>query len=449
MDAQLCLSISATPARQFYHNSPVPAVVLTMRGPTSPASPALPGYNRSFEETMRILPVPGAPQRAHRMRRDGKVAMNGNWGHPYLAPGPRPQVPAAAALLCLLLAAPAIASQSAPGQPPAQTPAAVPEKTELLEQIIVKVNGEIITKTDLEARQVNALRQRGQQLSDEELQKAIAELTPDLLIDAVDELLLLQRGKELGYRVTDEQFQRVLENIRKENKLESNEQFEAALKQEGLTLAELRKSLEKQMIINQVQQVEVMGRIGVTDAEAQAYYEANPKEFTSPKTVTLRELVVNVQGDGSMINVAADEQAKTKIDGALARIKAGESFEKIVGEMSDSPSKANGGLVGPLNEDELAADIRKLIDPLKPGEVTDVFRTPRGYAVFKLESATESKVKTFEEARDQIADRVFQTKRRAEFDKYIRKLRAQAIIEWKNAEMQKLYNAALNAPPER
>lgn len=339
----------------------------------------------------------------------------------------------------------------AQAQPPAgqaQQPApAAPEKVELLEQIIVKVNGEIITKTDLEARQVNALRSRGQQLSDEELRKAIAELTPDLLVDSVDELLLLQRGKELGYRVTDDQFQRVLENIRKENKLESDAQFEAALKQEGLTLAELRKNLEKQMVINQVQQVEVMGRIGVSEAEARAYYEANPKEFTTPKTVTLRELVVNVQGDGAMINVAADEAAKAKIDGALARAKAGESFEKIVGELSDSPSKANGGLVGPLNEDELAADIRKLIDPLKPGEITDVFRTPRGYAVFKLESATEVEVKTFEAARDQIADRVFQTKRRAEFEKYIRKLRAQAIIEWKNAEMQKLYNAAVNAAP--
>lgn len=206
----------------------------------------------------------------------------------------------------------------------AQQPApAAPEKVELLEQIIVKVNGEIITKTDLEARQVNALRSRGQQLSDEELRKAIAELTPDLLVDSVDELLLLQRGKELGYRVTDDQFQRVLENIRKENKLESDAQFEAALKQEGLTLAELRKNLEKQMVINQVQQVEVMGRIGVSEAEARAYYEANPKEFTTPKTVTLRELVVNVQGDGAMINVAADEAAKAKIDGALARAKAG------------------------------------------------------------------------------------------------------------------------------
>ncbi|MEW5984237.1 MAG: peptidyl-prolyl cis-trans isomerase [Acidobacteriota bacterium] len=344
-------------------------------------------------------------------------------------------------ILCLLLVAPAAGQQPSPAQA-----APAPEKTELLEQIIVKINGEIITKTDLESRQVAALRQRGQQLSDEELSKAIAELTPEILIDAVDELLLLQRGKELGYRVTDEQFKRVLENIRKENKLENDQQFETALKQEGLTLGELRRNLEKQMVINQVQQVEVMSRVAVSEAEARAYYEANTREFTTPKTVTLRELVVNVQAEGAMINVAADEAARDKVEAVLARIKAGESFEKIVGEISDSPSKANGGLVGPLNEDELAADIRTLIDPLKPGEVTSVFRTPRGYAVFKLESVTQSEIKAFDAARDDIADRVFQTKRRGEFEKYIRKLRGQAIIEWKNAEMQKLYNARLNAP---
>ena len=64
-------------------------------------------------------------------------------------------------------------------------------------------------------------------------------------MDAVDELLLLQRGKELGYTMTDEQFKSIVENIKKENKLEDEAQFEAALKQEGMTMADLRKQLER------------------------------------------------------------------------------------------------------------------------------------------------------------------------------------------------------------
>ncbi len=339
-----------------------------------------------------------------------------------LRPRPRPlQAPAAPA---------------APTAPAAKTPG-----VELLEQILVRVNGDIFTKTDLEARQIASLRQRAGQLSDDDLRKAIAELTPELLVDAVDELLLLQRGKELGYKVTDEQFKRVIENIRKENKLESDEQFTAALKQEGLTVEQLRKNLEKQMVINQVQQAEVMGKIGISEAEAQAYYAEHKTQFTTPAALTLRELLVAVKSDGKTINVAADEAAKARADEALKRARAGEPFAALVGEYSDAPSKANGGVVGPLSPDELDPGIRKLVDALKPGAVTEVFRTAGGYALLQIESLTTPVVKSFEDARDDIAQKVYEGKRAAEVEKYMKKLRAEAIIDWKNEDMHKLWMA--------
>src|SRR5258705_13178935 len=117
---------------------------------------------------------------------------------------------------------------------------------EVIEQILVKVNGEIFTKSDLEQRQVVALRQKGQaidlksELSNAQLRAALDEVTPQIMVDAVDEMLVVQRGKELGYKLGDEQFKSVLENIKKENKMESEEQFQAALKSENMTLADLR-----------------------------------------------------------------------------------------------------------------------------------------------------------------------------------------------------------------
>jgi peptidyl-prolyl cis-trans isomerase SurA len=358
------------------------------------------------------------------------------------------------------------ATQQAPpaGQqtPPAteQTPPATPAttaapaaagKVEILEQILVKVNGDIITKTDLENRQVQALRQRAQQMSDDELKKAIAAITPEILVDAVDELLLLQRGKELGYKVTDEQFKRVLDNIRKENKLESDEQFNAALKQEGISLEQLRKNLEKQMVINQVQQVEVAGKVGISDSEAQAYYAEHKDEFTTPPSITLRELLVSVKSDGQAVNAAADEAAKAKAESLRTRALAGEPFAALVAEASDAPSKANGGLVGPLSAQELDPAVRKLIEGLKPGGVSEVFRTAGGYALLQLESSTPPVVKTFEAARDDIAQKVYESKRNAEFGRLLAKLRRDAIIDWKNEEMHKLWLArtAETAPPAK
>ena len=349
---------------------------------------------------------------------------------------------------------PAPAQQPSPApaapqtQTPAQTPAPVqqvaPPASEIVEQVLVKVNGDIFTKTDLETRQVQLLRARNQgPLGDDELKKMLAEVTPQLLVDSVDELLLLQRGKDLGYHLGDEQFTEILGNIRKENKIETEEQFQAALKQEGLTLPELRRSIERSMIINRVQQAEVFGRISVTEEEARKYYETHPTEFTTPSTLMIREILVAVKTDGQTVNVGLDEEAKEKAEAIRARIAAGESFEKLAGELSDSSSKANSGLVGPLSPGELDPALRKLFEGMKPGDLSPVTRTSGGYQIFKLESRSETKVLPFDEARQQIANRVAMEKRRAEFQKYMQKLRAEALIEWKNADLKKMYDAAV------
>ncbi len=220
-------------------------------------------------------------------------------------------------------------------------------RAEVIEQILVKVNGEIITKSDLEQRQIAALREQQQQIdtskmSDATLAKMLAEVTPDVIVQAVDELLLMQRAKELGMTITDEQFNNVLESIKKDNKMESEEQFQAALKQEGITLAQLRKMLEKRMLISQLQQREVAMRIDVTEAEEREYYNAHLEQFATTPSVTLREILVSVPTDPKGVNAAALEDAQKKAEAIRARIAKGESFEKLAGELSEAPSKANG-----------------------------------------------------------------------------------------------------------
>lgn len=321
---------------------------------------------------------------------------------------------------------------------------------EVIEQILVKVNGEIFTKSDLEARQVAALRQQvGQQVnlksdpSDAQLRKMLDEVTPDLIVSVVDEMLVVQRGKELGYKLSEEQFQGVLGNIKKDNKIESDEQLQAALKQENMTLADLRRNLERQMLMQRVQQNEVLGRIAVSQEEARKYYEAHKSEFTKPQTITLREITVAVPGDGARINVGLDEEAREKAEQIRRRSLAEESFEKLAAELSDSPSRANAGLIGPFSVGDLAPDLRKRIETMKVGDISEVLRSPAGYQILKLESSTPTETAPFEQAREQISDRVFTEKRRTEFEKYLEKLRAEAIIDWRNPELKKAYEVGL------
>jgi peptidyl-prolyl cis-trans isomerase SurA len=337
--------------------------------------------------------------------------------------------------------------------------AQVGARAEIVEQVLVKVNGEIFTKTDLEERQVAALRQRNRNLTqadlqnDAQLKEMLSEVTPQLVVDAIDELLLMQRGKELGYKLSDEQFAQIVSNIRKENKLENEEQFQAALRQEGLTIVELRRNIERQMIISRVQQQDVMEKISVTEAEANAFYEANRNEFTTPAAVTLRELLVAVPDkapDGQAgVNVGLDEEAKAKAEAIRARILKGEEFGTIAASESDAASKANGGLIGPVNRDELSEALQQLVAKLKVGEVSEPLRSPRGYQLIKLESRSETTVLPLEQVRNQVADRVFREKSKPELTRYLKQLRDQAIIEWKNAEIKRVYEsyiAKIEAP---
>ena len=337
--------------------------------------------------------------------------------------------------------------------------AAAAPHAEVIEQILVKVNGEVMTKTDLENRQVARLRETQGKVdlksdpNNEGLRKALAEITPIVLVEAIDEMLVVQRGKELGYTLGDAQFKTVLDNIRTQNKLEDETQFQNALKQEGLTLADLRKNLERQMIMQRVQQNEVVNKVAVTEEEARTYYDAHVSDFTTPAAVTLREILVAAPPDPRGVNVGADEATRQKAADIRARVTGGEAFEKVASEASDAPSRANAGLIGPIKLDDLSVDLRTMIEGMKIGDVTPPLRTPRGYQLLKLESSTTNQTAPFDQSREKIADIILNGKRNREFLKYLDKLRAQAIIEWKNAEIKKAYDEGLKlqsapgAPP--
>jgi parvulin-like peptidyl-prolyl isomerase len=320
-------------------------------------------------------------------------------------------------------------------------------RAEILEQVLVKVNGDIVTKADFERMQVEFLRQRPDlqnvTADSPELQKAVAESTPQLILSAIDELLLVQRGRELGYVMNDEQFKSVLENIKKDNNIDTDEKFQEALKQEGMTLADLRRQLEKNMLETRVQQNEVLAKISVTEDEARVYYDAHKNEFTTPSEIMLREILITVPTTDRGVNAAQDDAAKAKAEEIRHRLLAGEPFARLAGEVSDASSKTNGGLIGPIKVDELAPALQTMLGKIKVGEVSEVIRTQRGYQLLELESRTDTKVKTFEEAHQDISDRIAEDKRRGETQKYLEKLRATATITWHNDELKKAYEQAL------
>ncbi len=325
--------------------------------------------------------------------------------------------------------------------------APIPTGAQVIEQVLVNVNGDILTKTDFEQRQIAVLRTRpelGNVTPDSpELRQAIIEITPQLILEAVDELLLIQRGREMGLALGDEQFTSIVENIRTSNNLEDEAQFEAALAQEGLTMDDLRRSLERQMLATEAERMDVIDKIAVTEAEAQAYYEEHKQDFTTPAEVMLREVFIEVPVTDRGINVAEDDAARAEAEELRTRLLAGEPFPRLAAELSDAPSKANRGLIGPVGLEELAETLQAQIAVMKVGELTEVLRTPNGYQILKLESRTVIQIRSFEEARGDIGASVGESKMAGERLKHLERLRGQATITWRNEELQRAYEQAL------
>jgi peptidyl-prolyl cis-trans isomerase SurA len=328
--------------------------------------------------------------------------------------------------------------------------AAVPIRAEILERIIVKVNGDIFTLRDLEQRQVSILGSRknlqanpDSLKNDEETKKALAEITPQLLVDVIDELLLVQLGKEKGYRLSDEQFKSWMDNLRKEQNLQDEAKFLAALQQEGMTIADLRKNVERSFMINQVQREEVGSKLSITEEEARQYYLGHKEEFAEPATATLREILIEVpaaaQKGQAGVNVGKDDEAAAQAAAVRARLTAGEDFAKLAAEVSAAASKANGGLIGPINVAELSPALQQTLAKMKPGEVTAPIRTPRGYQILKLETMKTAAIQPFETVRDLVVDKLHEARQETEVRKFLARIRRQAIIEWKDPALKNAY----------
>jgi len=356
------------------------------------------------------------------------------------------QVLSALALMAMCAGVVAAQAPAAPAQP----------QSTVLQKVLVKVNGAIFTKTELEQLQIDLLREQNKrQLSqmdlqnDEKLREELIKITPELLANAIDELIVLQRGKELGLRMSDAVFKNYIESIKKDNQIPDDATFLTALTQQGFTMEQFRRNVEKVYMRSGVLERDVQPRISITEEEARQYYRAHPQDFMKPTMITVREISVLVPSEArsgeQVVNAAVDEAAHNKLKDARARALKGEDFAALVTEISQSGSKANGGLIGPLNLNELAEGLQKVLAPLKTGDMAEPIRTPVGYQLLKVELKDEATVQPFEAVRNDVASRVQNERGLAEMAKFVESLRSQAILEWKDDGLKKMYEQYIAA----
>jgi len=352
------------------------------------------------------------------------------------------------------------ATPTTPASPVQPAPAPAPQgppvygHSAIIQRVLVKVNGEAFTQTDLEQKQTEALVAKNQQAdvkaaeTDAVIQRELQQITPGIIVQAVDDMLLVQRARELGYKMSDDQYQKFLENLKADNHLQDDAAFKKALAEQGLTMEQLRKNLEEGYLRQAVQQSEIMSHAQMTEQEARQYYATHQAAFLTPAKVVLREILVAVPTESTSgqasFNAGLDEAARAKANTIHDRLAKGEDFATVAAEVSDSPSKATGGVIGEVNVNDMSDALRPLVDVLKPGDITPPIRTQRGYQILKLDSRSPEQPKPYDDVREDIAQKIYEQRVNGETQKYLDKVRAQALIEWKDEALKEMYDKQLS-----
>ena len=305
----------------------------------------------------------------------------------------------------------------------------------VIEEIIVRVNNQIITRTEF-IRSKDQLKNDLRQQEPDSADKLYADRERDILRDLIDQQLLIEKGKEMDINVDTEVIKR-LDEMRKQMNLESMEDLEKAAQSQGTSLEDYKQNMKNGLITQKVIGREVGSHLAVSKEEMQQYYEAHKQEFTQTEQVRLNELLVSTQkmaADGKT-PVEPDEAtlqaAEAKAKGLLEQIRAGTKFEDIAKKSSDGPTATQGGDIGYFQRGQLSKDLEDKTFAMKVGDVSDPIRTKQGFVLLKVIEHTAAGIASLKEAEPKIQDALYYGKLQPALRTYLTKLREDAYIEIK------------------
>lgn len=288
---------------------------------------------------------------------------------------------------------------------------------EVIERVVAKVNGDIITLSDFTARQIAEA--QAARVGPDRIEQFLRENNARILQAAIDDILIVQKAADIGIRVPPAYLKDVIENIKKENNIESDEAFLQQLQREGMSLDDLKRNIERSILSRQVVSSQVDAKIQVGEQDARIDYEARKAEYTTPAKVRLQEILIRSErGDA--------EQLAAEI---VRRARAGEDFGQLAREHSSAPTRASGGDLGELAHGEMNPEIQKIASSLEPGGVSEPLPRGDGLLILRLAARSEGRVVPFEEVKADIMKRLKETRRAEEYDAFVASLRKAAILD--------------------
>jgi peptidyl-prolyl cis-trans isomerase SurA len=301
-----------------------------------------------------------------------------------------------------------------------------------VEEIIARVNNEIITRSELDkaraSAEEDARQDCGNHCTPEQLQTAVDERQKYALRDLIDQSLLAQRGKDMGVSVETDVVKQ-LDQIRIQNKLPDMDALEKAVTAQGLNWDDFKNNIRNRALTQLVVGREVGSHITIGNEEAKKYYEDHKSEFVRPETVDLRAIEIKTEGkkDSEL------PELKKKAENLVKRVNDGEDFGELAKRFSDGSTAAQGGYLGRYKKGELSKEIEDMVFSMKKNQMTGVIETKQSYLVLQvLEHYTEGE-QPFEKVQPEIMDRLYTQRMEPAMREYLKTLREQSYVVTKPA----------------
>ncbi len=299
-------------------------------------------------------------------------------------------------------------------------------ETELVDRIVAIVNDDVISLYDLEA-DMRPYREQIEAMGYDENRemRMILKLREDLLNQLIDEKLTDQEVKKYKITVSDAEIDAFLETIKK-NSFGSDENFQAALARDGLTLEDYRARVRERMLRTQLLNREVKSKVVITEDDVRAYYEAHRGQYGGEMRYHLKHILMRAP-EGT--DPARREAVRAEMRSILDRVKAGESFESLADRYSDPTLTLKGGELGTFALSSLSPRIQEAVRGLSQGEVTPLVEGEQGIQIFLVDRVESTEGRSLGEVSAEIENKLAEEIIDRHFSQWLGNLRARSHIK--------------------
>ncbi len=298
----------------------------------------------------------------------------------------------------------------------------------IVEEIVAKCNGDIITRGDLDrARRelIETLRASG--VVGDDLEKQLADREKNLLRDRIDQLVLAQKAKDLNINV-DSEVSKQLAAIQSDSKIPDPERFQAYIKeQSGMSFEDFKQEMKTRFLTQRVIREEVTEHMSVKHEELEKYYNEHKAEFVREEQITLQEILISTEGKDAAGVAAAEKKAKDLV----ARARKGERFAEMARDNSDSVSAKGMGELPPYKKGVLSKNLEDLVWNQPKGYITDPIKTANGFLILRVEDHQKAGQAELSEVESRLNEILLAPKLDAAVREYLTKLRKDAFLEIK------------------